>query len=113
MLDIDQINEFDESKSEFQNPSCDLLYKILCELTSLELFATDSLDFSRTICSNIFELFFMNRFSNQAYLIEKKEFVYWINAAGLIIANLPEVPLLINLYKTFKINLLLLHYFSE
>jgi len=33
----------------------------------------------------------MNRFSNHCiYAIDKKEFIYWVNAAGLIISNLPE-----------------------
>jgi mediator of RNA polymerase II transcription subunit 23 len=45
--------------------------------------------FSQTICQEIVELFFKCRFKNE-YKIEIKQFAYWINAAGLLIANMPD-----------------------
>jgi mediator of RNA polymerase II transcription subunit 23 len=32
----------------------------------------------------------LGRFQDSPFVIERKEYVYWINAAGIIIANLPE-----------------------
>lgn len=90
MLDTNQHEEFIEYANEFRNPSCQLLYTILCELISLELFSNDPLTLSRGICTSIFDLFFTSCFRNQGYTIDQKEFVYWINASGLVISNLPE-----------------------
>lgn len=90
MLDTNQATEFSEYSSEFQNPSSHLLYTILCELICLELYTNDSLAFTRTISTSIFDLFFANCFSVRTSLIDKNELVYWINGAGLIISNLPE-----------------------
>lgn len=92
MLDINQVEEFREYSSEFQNPSCLLLYTILIELICLELFwEGDSIAFSHSICTSIFDLFFTSRFvAPQKYPIDNNQLVYWINAAGLMISNLPE-----------------------
>lgn len=59
MLDKDQSLEFNKSKSEFQNPSCHMLYMTLCELMSLELFAHDPDTFIKSICPNIVDMFFV------------------------------------------------------
>ena len=92
MLDKEQMSEFNEYKGEFQNPSCYLLYTNLCELICLELYSNDPISLSRSICPSLIDLFFANRFSKSigSHPIESDEFVYWINAAGLLIANLPE-----------------------
>ncbi len=90
MMDREQAEEFKEYSNEFQNPSCQMLYTILTELICLDL-VTASSDATLSHSSSIFELFFASRFTApQMYPIESKELVYWINAAGLIISNLPE-----------------------
>lgn len=58
MLDIDQPEDFNTLKSEFQNPSCHVLYMTLCELICLELFENDPITFSCNICQDIIDLFF-------------------------------------------------------
>jgi mediator of RNA polymerase II transcription subunit 23 len=83
-------NEFKVFRSEFQNPSCHLLYTSLCELISLELFSSDPAAYSRSICSRIVDMFFTSRFGNGQFRIDKDHFVYWTNAAGTLIANLPD-----------------------
>ena len=89
MVEINQTEEFKEYSNEFQNPSCHMLYTILTELICLDLFTPSELSFSHS--SSILDLFFASRFkAPQKYPIEMKELVYWINAAGLIISNLPE-----------------------
>ena len=57
MLDLEQ-QDFDLAKSEFQNPSNQILYLTLCEIFFLEIFENDSIAFSRTICQNLIEVFF-------------------------------------------------------
>lgn len=90
MLDTKQTSDFIEYLNEFQNPSCHLLYANLCELTCLSVYSSDP-QCSQNICTGIFNMFFSSRLSkNAAYPIESAQLVYWINAAGLIIANLPE-----------------------
>ena len=42
-------------------------------------------------------LFFLRRFQNKQYAIDDREFVYWTNAAGIIIANLP-----VNIHSTIS-----------
>lgn len=85
--------EFRVFKSEFQNPSCHLLYVTLCELMCLDLFAIDPLAVNKSICTRLIEVLSVSRLGGESSLltiVEKQEFVYWTNAAGLIIGNLPE-----------------------
>ncbi len=90
MLDIEQTEEFKEYTNEFQNPSCHMLYTILTELICLDL-VTGPNEVFQSHSLSIFELFFVSRFTSvHKYPIDSKELVYWINAAGLIISNLPE-----------------------
>lgn len=100
MLDIDQQEDFSMLKSEFQNPACHVLYMSLCEIICLEIFYNDSVMFSQNICQDIIELFFKCRFKNE-YKIENKHFAYWINAAGLIIANMPVSIIVIKILFSF------------
>lgn len=59
ILDENSNENFSLLKSEFQNPSCHLLYETLCELISLELFATDPVTFTQNISKNIINMFFI------------------------------------------------------
>ena len=81
---------FAEHLNEFQNPACHLLYSSLCELIGLDVFCGEA-QASHGMCAAIFDMFFVSRFtSNSPYPIDANQLVYWINAAGLIISNLPE-----------------------
>ncbi|CAF0729586.1 unnamed protein product [Brachionus calyciflorus] len=90
MLDQDTGQNLTSFKSEFQNPSCHMLYVTLCELISLELFTMDPNVFTKRISTSIIEMFFIGKFQDQQYYIDSKEFDYWSNAAGMIISSLPE-----------------------
>jgi len=57
MLDkeLDHVDTYIAYKSEFQNPSCQMMYVSICEMIFLELFVSDdfSRQFSKTICTNM------------------------------------------------------------
>lgn len=59
MLDKDPNAEFNRCKSEFQNPSCHMLYMILSELISLELFTDNPSVFIKSVCTNLVDMFFV------------------------------------------------------
>ena len=59
MVDSDVHSEFNIFKSEFQNPSCHLLYFSLCELICIELFTNNPKSLTNSICTNIIDMFIL------------------------------------------------------